>query len=131
MKKSNAKLEEALSSMEEGILNLRKQKASLEEIFTFLQDLSTATDKIISLDISNYRDWPEVKDFILKLGNNLSFKPQSIKIASSSQYSTEHEIKISEFVNEILSLRLKTGIDINNSTYIDDANYRKKIFRRI
>ena len=65
--------------MEEGILNLRKQKASLEKIFTFLQDLSTATDKIISLDISNYRDWPEVKDFILKLGNNLSFKPQSIK----------------------------------------------------
>ncbi|BBM91997.1 hypothetical protein RHHCN13_06640 [Rickettsia conorii subsp. heilongjiangensis] len=50
-----------------------------------------------------------------------------MKIASSSQYSTEHEIKISEFVNEILSLRLKTGIDINNSTYIDDANYRKEI----
>ncbi|XLM34408.1 MAG: hypothetical protein QFX12_03285 [Rickettsia africae] len=41
--------------------------------------------------------------------------------------STEHEIKISEFVNEILSLRLKTGIDINNSTYIDDANYRKEL----
>ncbi|AFC73616.1 hypothetical protein [Rickettsia montanensis] len=34
MKKANAKLEEALYSMEEGILNLRKQKASLEEIFT-------------------------------------------------------------------------------------------------
>ncbi|AFC69085.1 hypothetical protein A3305_02285 [Rickettsia amblyommatis] len=94
--------------MEEGILNLRKQKASLEEIFTLL-GLSTATDKIISLDISNYRDWPEVKDFILKLGNNL--KPQSIKIARPSQYSTEHEIKISEFVNEILALRLKTGIE--------------------
>ncbi|WP_392505738.1 hypothetical protein ACE5D9_04980 [Rickettsia sp. 2024-CO-Wats] len=39
MKKANTKLEEALYSMEEGILNLRKQKASLEEIFTFLQDL--------------------------------------------------------------------------------------------
>ncbi|QHE24632.1 hypothetical protein [Rickettsia japonica] len=51
MKKANSKLEEALYSMEEGILNLRKQKARLEKIFTFLQDLSTATDKIISLDI--------------------------------------------------------------------------------
>ncbi|BDU59941.1 hypothetical protein FLA4_03510 [Candidatus Rickettsia kotlanii] len=53
MKKANAKLEETLSSMEEGVLNLRKQKASLEETFTFLQDFSTATDKIIILSVQD------------------------------------------------------------------------------
>ncbi|MGN7619776.1 MAG: hypothetical protein ACTJLN_03705 [Rickettsia amblyommatis] len=52
--------------MEEGILNLRKQKASLEEIFTLL-GLSTATDKIISLDISNYRRLARSKRFYFKI----------------------------------------------------------------
>ncbi|KIJ88302.1 hypothetical protein [Rickettsia asembonensis] len=111
--------------MKDGVLNLKKQKASLEEVFTFLHDSSTATDKITSLDISNYRDWLEVKEFILKLSNNLSFKLQSIKIASHFEYSIEHEIKISKPVNEILALRLKTGIDIH-SMYIDDVSDRKE-----
>ncbi|HJD58109.1 MAG TPA: hypothetical protein LFV92_02670 [Rickettsia endosymbiont of Ceroptres masudai] len=33
MKKANNKLEEALSSMKHGVLNLKKQKASLEKKF--------------------------------------------------------------------------------------------------
>lgn len=126
MKEIHNPLGAALSSMKGGVLNLRNlQETNLEEVFTFLRDPSTPTEKITSLDISTYRDWKKVKDFILKFDNSLLFKPQSIKIARFFQYTTEHEIKTSEFVNEILALRLKTAIDIN-STYIDDTNYRKE-----
>ncbi|QQV75619.1 hypothetical protein H6P87_01182 [Rickettsia tillamookensis] len=116
MKGIDDQLKEALSSMQDGVLDCTNlEEISLQEIFNFLQSPDIVKDKIISLDISTYENWKEVNDFISQVNDNSSFKPQAIKIYIFNRY-----------MEEIFNLRLKTGINITNDTYVKLADHRKE-----
>lgn len=112
MKTTQEQLAETLDSMKNGLLNLEYlEKINLNEIFTFLQNPNISENEITALDISSYRNWEEVENFILKLNNNSSFKPQSIIINRFPIYA-----------EKVFNLKLKTDIKIDN---LNKRNDRK------
>ncbi|AAL03691.1 hypothetical protein [Rickettsia conorii] len=109
-------MKEALSFMKDGVLDCTNLEGiSLQEIFNFLQNPYIVKDKIIALDISTYEHWKEVNDFILQLNDNSSFKPQTIEIYTFYRY-----------MEDILNLRLKTGINITNHIDVNMTDRRKE-----
>ncbi|WP_016917169.1 hypothetical protein [Rickettsia honei] len=95
--------------MKDGVLDCTNLEGiSLQEIFNFLQNPYIVKDKIIALDISTYEHWKEVND-------NSSFKPQTIEIYTFYRY-----------MEDILNLRLKTGINITNHIDVNMTDRRKE-----
>lgn len=102
--------------MKDGVLDCTNlERISLQEIFNFLQNSYIVKGKIIALDISTDEHWKEVNDFILQLNDNSSVKPQTIEIYTFYRY-----------MEDILNLRLKTGINITNHIDVNMTDRRKE-----